>query len=639
MPYPIASPDGVVHLGASSSSRSKLEKSAPLQSNLTPPPAATTINLSDGNKNKFDSSNSIPKTKINRNAIDEKNNDADVGIKRVRFGICLLALLGFALGMMSRLILNVSIVEMVRQRPLVVEGEVVEDEDSTLISIDELGTPFPNINETIDVTELPAVAGNISDFENSTSTNETEVDIADNEPTLEELAGLRFRWTKKEVNMVLGAFYMGYVPGILTAGSITHRFGAKYPIFVAVFGSALINLLTPTIARLSVHLLIASRVLLGSIQGSLTPCMYDLFSKWLTATESSIFAPMIKVSMPMGALIGTLMPGIMSTFGFNWPTLFYLGGSFCLIWSVLWFYFATSTPQENRFVEPNELRQIMRKKTPILAAVKKTSVETVSIGCNQVKSQLVISSSSSSSKSSEVPWLEIMTNKSVLALTLVKLTYNACMDLLYLELALYLREIHEASIETISAIASGTYCIQLVMITFVAWLAKSTVNRRLFGLSKTKWRKIFQGGSNFCMALAYFALPFFSDCLELAAALILAAAFFWMFGAGGESMLPYDLSINHPASIVSLTHSVSKFSGLTIPIVCQLVLGEDTDDPFRWGLLFYLVGGFATLGGLVFVLVVKAKPFLAEEVSPRYQPVDTPEPTTTANRLESIEED
>lgn len=173
--------------------------------------------------------------------------------------------------------------------------------------------------------------------------------------------------------------------------------------------------------------------------------------------------------------------------------------------------------------------------------------------------------------------------------------------------------LYPPSTKQISIIASSGYCMQMILITFVGWIAKTVVSRRTFGFSVTKWRKIFQSGSNFLMAFIYCILALSNPGLELSACLLITVCFFWMLGAGGESMVPYDLSSKYPASIVGLTHSISVLSGIAVPAVFDIIIGEETHDPERWRLLFMIMASALAFGGLIFGIVLKAKPFLAEE--------------------------
>lgn len=146
-------------------------------------------------------------------------------------------------------------------------------------------------------------------------------------------------------------------------------------------------------------------------------------------------------------------------------------------------------------------------------------------------------------------------------------------------------------------------------------MAKEVVQRKSFGFGKTAWRKIFQGVSNFGMAAAYLAMPIFAHNNALLFAVFSIVPVCYMFGAGGESLGPFDLSARYPATIMGLAHSISVLSGIIIPGATSLIVQDSPEDPERWNILFNLVGITLLVGGLIFVLVFKAKPFLAEEQS------------------------
>lgn len=517
-------------------------------------------------------------------------------VKKFRFRICSLALFAMTLGMMSRFVLNLAIVEMTKPSKKVgQEGHVAVAHNDSSSSMEDgiASTTQPTLDDIIQV-------------------NDEIYRSDEDEETLD--------WSIEYQNLLISAFYIGYAPSMLLSGNIAELHGSKYPLLIAILGSAIISLLTPLVARYSFTLLFFTRILLGVLQGGLMPSLYDLFNKWLTLTETSIFVPLVKVFAAFGAFTAAMLPGVASQLGLKWPAIFYTASSLCIVWALLWTLLATSTPQTNRFVKINECQWIMRKKQPFAPASPLTLDTNKLKLSNQNGShrESSVQLDAKKSKATEpTPWLLIITNSSVLALTLVKFTYNVGMDFFFLEMALYLRKVHQASTETISAIASGGSLIQMTLITFVGWLARVLVDRRAFGLSRTKWRKIFQGSSNFTMALAYFALPFAGSNLPLVITLMVVAFLFWVFGAGGESMVPYDLSSRYPATICGLAHSFSVLSGIAIPALCGLVLSEDGADPRGWNLLFVIIGSGCTLGGLVFCLVLKSKPFLPGESDSR----------------------
>lgn len=152
------------------------------------------------------------------------------------------------------------------------------------------------------------------------------------------------------------------------------------------------------------------------------------------------------------------------------------------------------------------------------------------------------------------------------------------------------------------------FSIQVTFIVFVGWLAKSVVKRRPFGMTKTTIRKLFQGFSSLGIALVMFLMTF-NDCnIVFVAVLLQIISFLSMFAAGGETMLPYDLSDEYPATIMAIANSVANVSGITTTVVAGLILGDQGGSYERWNILIYLIVAVNAVGGLVFILLVKAEP-------------------------------
>lgn len=245
----------------------------------------------------------------------------------------------------------------------------------------------------------------------------------------------RFNWTMQQQNVLLGGFYYSYFVFMILGGRLSEIYGAKYVILLAVAGSALINLATPWMAHTSFTLLVMSRVVMGAIQSGVFPAMYALISKWLTMSEASIFAPMIKMNLRLGMVFGSLIPGLIS----GWPNVFYFTGFVCAIWCVAWMVIATSDPADNKWVSPGELAHIIRKKR------KPKQPEMIEMSDKNGAPAKV-----SQKRSLKTPWLKIWTAPPVIGLIIVKLTFNYALDFLAIELPSYLKYVHHASRQKVS---------------------------------------------------------------------------------------------------------------------------------------------------------------------------------------------
>jgi len=213
-------------------------------------------------------------------------------------------------------------------------------------------------------------------------------------------------------------------------------YGAKYVLLLCVAGSAIINLATPWMARNSFALLVVSRIIMGAIQSGVFPGMYALIAKWLTMSEASIYAPMVKMCLRLGMLLGSLTIGFLPP---EWPIVFYFTGAVSAVWSLLWLLIATSNPADNKWVSKVELAHIMKKKRQP-PAIANEDVELGQIGGG---------TNSKPARAKKTPWLKILTSPSVIGLVLVKLASNYALDFLAIELPSYLNYVHHASTQTV----------------------------------------------------------------------------------------------------------------------------------------------------------------------------------------------
>lgn len=536
-------------------------------------------------------------------------------VTKVRFLICVLGLISLAMSQMSRMIFNQSITQMVDPRMSSHEGDSSGDKsaldgscpwpveefavNSTTLTSEtttmmtsqgELMSDLPDFQEAmlnpdlVDQQVSPRGGGEglttTSSANKLRSHNGTDHShLADDEIQVD-----RFMWTMQQQNTLLGGFYYSYSFLMVLGGRMAEIYGAKYVILLSVAGSALINLATPWMARTNFTLLVISRVLMGAIQSGVFPGVYALIAKWLNMSETSIFAPLIKMSLRLGMVLGSMMPGLVA----GWPNVFYVTGTLSVLWSISWILIATSDPADNKWVSEGELWHIVRKK--------------------KNKGHLEADSNKSPVSAKSMPWLKILTAPSVICLIVVKLTFNFAIDFLAIELPSYLKYVQHASYQHISLITTLMFIIQVSLIFFVGWLAKAMVQRKPLGISKTGIRKLFQGVASLGLAGSFFLLTLNNCNLFYVAILLMIGSLLSMFTAGGETMLPYDLSGEYPATIMAIANSIANFSAIAMTNLAGFILGDQGGSYERWNILIYFIVGVNLFGGLVFMLFVRAEP-------------------------------
>lgn len=73
----------------------------------------------------------------------------------------------------------------------------------------------------------------------------------------------KYHWSNYEQNLLLSAFFCGYVGPNLIAGLIAERYGGRIVAFAIFFLSSVITALSPYSAGISFELLFVSRLVLG----------------------------------------------------------------------------------------------------------------------------------------------------------------------------------------------------------------------------------------------------------------------------------------------------------------------------------------------------------------------------------------
>lgn len=152
------------------------------------------------------------------------------------------------------------------------------------------------------------------------------------------------------------------------------------------------------------------------------------------------------------------------------------------------------------------------------------------------------------------------------------------------------------------------FALQAVLVVFVGWFAKSMVEKRPFNVSKTTIRKCFQGTANFGLAISLILVTFNNCDLIYLGIVLQLVSFLSMFVAGGETMLPYDLSDEFPATIAAVANSVANISGIVTTGLATWIVGKQGGSMTRWHKLIYLYSGANFVGGLAFSIFVKAEP-------------------------------
>lgn len=498
---------------------------------------------------------------------------------RIRHIIALLALSSILLANMNRQAYNQALVRMIKHKP----KDIATTSRPETSLHGEYGSTATTVFDFDDVTEASANE-NPHDVE-SVATSEDADDHDDDEG---------FDWTSAQISLLQAGFSYGYTFFMIPGGRMSEIYGAKWVIFLSSFGSALCSLFTPFLAHTSYTMLVGSRIFMGLCQTGISPALYALYSRWLPPEESSVYLPMIKVGVMFGFMCGSLLNGFLP-----WQPMFYLLGLIGFAWSALWVFFASSTPSEHKFVSEAERTYI--KHCLDLHSLKASSKE------REMKEKRQQGEETAKQRSKSAPWLRILKNPIVLAFTFTKFTVKLSTDTQTMQIPMYLRNVFQISDQLNGILNGANFAIQAIFTGIVAYVAKEMVVREQFGLRKTGIRRLFQGINCFGMSLAYLLISFNMGSLELVCCAVILLSITSMFGAGGEAVLPIDLTTEYSASIMAIANSAANLSGIILPPVVSFFLANQLTSSDNWNQVWRFVSTVMACGGIMFTCIVKAK--------------------------------
>lgn len=390
-----------------------------------------------------------------------------------------------------------------------------------------------------------------------------------------------FAWDSEQIAKLQSAFSYGYIPFMIFSARISELYGAKWVIFLSGFGSALCCLLSPFLADTNYYLLMGSRVVMGLCQTGVSPALYALLVRWLPPEESSVYLPMMKVGATLGFTFGSVIAGF-----FTWRHTFYIVAVIGFLWSIIWPITVESDPDQSKFISNNEFNYI-RQEIGKLNKNRKQSV--------------------ASSRKKSAPWIQIFTHPVVLAFMITKLTVKMSTDAQTQQFAMYLKAVFNMDDKMNGMLNGINYAIQALLTGLIAWSAQEFVVRKKFGFNKTGVRKLYQGICNFGMGVAFISITFNMSSITLVCCSYLLLSIASMFGAGGEAVLPVDLTTDYAATIMSIANFTANLSGIILPEIVARILKDERTDPDRWNLIWLIIGTLMCTGGLIFTLFVRAE--------------------------------
>lgn len=375
-----------------------------------------------------------------------------------------------------------------------------------------------------------------------------------------------FDWSPKQQGLILGAFFYGYIFTQLPGGFLANRFGGKFLFGGGIFITAVLTILTPFCAQPNITLLVVVRVLEGLCEGVTYPSIHAIWAKWAPPLEKTRLAAFAFSGSYIGTVLSLLISGGLFSAGYKWPSIFYLFGSFGILWFVCWCFMIAENPAKHSTITDTELDYIQS-----------------SIGYTEEQTENLLP-----------PWLDILRSPALWAIVAAHFAENWGFYTWLTELPSFMKYALNFDLQNAGYLAALPYFVMGLVVMNCGLLADYLLAR--FEMSVVAVRKIFTCGAFlsqmvFMVAAGYVMTPVAAIvCLTIAVGL---GGFAW----GGFSVNHLDIAPQYASILMGISNTFATIPGIVSPALTGVIV-SDQHDKGEWQVVFYLAAGIY-LGGCV----------------------------------------
>ncbi|KAE9549573.1 hypothetical protein FO519_007215 [Halicephalobus sp. NKZ332] len=387
--------------------------------------------------------------------------------------------------------------------------------------------------------------------------NNTEMDSKCGRLTLEKASVSGYSgdlpWTQADINKLFSASFYGILTVVWISGYTSDKFDAKNVIFVATTVSVILTLLTPMLAETSLWAIFVGRYVMGVAEGFTMPAIFSIASQWFPHSEVGSFAAIYTSGEQLGSILTMPISSVLcASETFGWPFIFYFFGVLGLIFVILWFFFATSSPEQNKYISEPE-RIYLRE----------------SIGKYHKK------------KSGENAYILILTSGAFWAATVSQISFSFSVVLMQVYLPLFLKEILKVSLKSNGFFVLLPFLTQLFAKNVIGNVGDFFKKKGL--LTNTQAVKLFQVFGNIGTGSCFLILALFIDCDTVFLATIVLAIYGCFVSCGVLGFYTALLSIapRFSSSVSAVSLSIGSLTHASVPSLVGLLNKNGTRAEWR----------------------------------------------------------
>lgn len=170
-----------------------------------------------------------------------------------------------------------------------------------------------------------------------------------------------FGFSKIDMGLLQTAFFAGYALMQIPGGIMSEMFGYRRTVTAAVSFWSLFTALTAICNNFTMFA--AMRTLFGIGEGPLAPSFGRFIYRWFNPGERGRGSALFLGGMFIGPVFG---PAVTVAFiaAFGWRSVFVIFGAAGILLAIAWYYFATDSPRDSKYVNLAEANHIESGRQP-----------------------------------------------------------------------------------------------------------------------------------------------------------------------------------------------------------------------------------------------------------------------------------
>uniref|UniRef100_A0AAY4C8U4 Vesicular glutamate transporter 1 n=1 Tax=Denticeps clupeoides TaxID=299321 RepID=A0AAY4C8U4_9TELE len=316
-------------------------------------------------------------------------------------------------------------------------------------------------------------------------------------------------------------------------------------------------MLIPSAARVHFGCVIMVRILQGLVEGVSYPACHGIWAKWAPPLERSRLATTAFCGSYAGAVVAMPLAGILVQYS-GWSSVFYVYGSFGIIWYIFWIMVSYESPAAHPTITPEERKYI-----------EDAIGESAGLANPLQKFK--------------TPWRQFFTSMPVYAIIVANFCRSWTFYLLLISQPAYFEEVFGFEISKVGILSALPHL-----------LADYLRTHKI--MTTTNVRKMMNCGG-FGMEATFLLVVGFSHTKGVAISFLVLAVGFSGFAISGFNVNHLDIAPRYASILMGISNGVGTLSGM----VCPLIVGAMTKNKTReeWQYVF-LIASLVHYGGVIF---------------------------------------